>query len=107
MSYQDVDWGYHDKAQPTDNPLTLDTVSEVVGKLGYKLITTDDYCPILQWKNDKGDVISLPRPQYTHSEHADLVYDHNDIIDFFTHYSAGHGGDGIKILAHLQKTPAG
>jgi hypothetical protein len=102
MSYQDVSWGYHEKSEPTDHPLRQEVVDEVLRDLGYELKTLDPYCPILQWKNKNGDVISLPRPQYTSSEFSGLVYDKNDIVDFFTHFSAGHGGDGIKILAKLQ-----
>ena len=92
----------HDKSEPTDHPLEFDAVNSVLTDLGWKLKTTDPYCPILQWTKGKGEVISLPRPQYTCKDCADLVYDKNDIVDFFTHYGAGHGGDGIKILAKLQ-----
>jgi hypothetical protein len=102
MSYQDVSWGYNDKSEPTDHPLLYDALNGVLTDLGWKLKTTDPYCPILQWTNDKGDVISLPRPQYTCKGHVGLVYDKNDIVDFFAHFSAGHGGAGLKILAKLQ-----
>lgn len=104
MSYQDVSWGYDEKSEPTDKPLVFDAVDGVLKELGWKLKTNDAYCPIVQWTkgNGNGDVISLPRPQYTHPDHSGLVYDKNDIVDFFTHFSAGHGGDGVKILAKLQ-----
>jgi hypothetical protein len=101
-SYQDIDWGYNEKAPKTASPFALSALNTLLASIGYQMKAGDPVDYFITWEKPSAIPITLTRPQFRADGYDQLVYDRNDIVDMFLHFNGRGFPGGHEIIAKLQ-----